>query len=270
MSQIRSKTVLVTGGAMGIGRLFAERCLREEGAARVVLWDINEEALNAAAQELRAEGFKVDTHVVDVSSVERIERAAETVLRESGPIDILVNNAGIVVGKRFYEHTTREIDKTIDVNVRGVMHVARVFLPSFIERGSGHILNVASAAGYLPYPIMSVYAASKWAVLGWSESMRIELEQLPGNLRVTTIAPSYINTGMFDGVTAPLLTPILEPETIVKRMIRAVKADRLVVKAPFMVRFVPVFRAILPPRAFDFIVGRIFGVYKTMDTFHGH
>jgi short-subunit dehydrogenase len=269
MSQIRGRTILVTGGAMGIGRLFAEKCLREEGAARVVLWDVNEPALIGTAHELREAGYTVDTYVVDVSSIEQIERTAETVLRDVGPIDLLVNNAGIVVGKPFHEHSREEIEKTIAVNVRGVMHVARVFLPGMIERGRGHILNVASASGYLPNPNMSVYAASKWAVLGWSESMRIELEQLPGDLHVTTLAPSYIDTGMFDGVTAPLLTPILEPEWIVNRMIRAVKTNKLVVKAPLMVSFVPLFRAILPPRIFDVVVGRIFGVYKTMDTFRG-
>jgi short-subunit dehydrogenase len=269
MSQIHGRTVLITGGAMGIGRLFAQNCLREEGAARVVLWDVNGQALEDTAHELREAGHSVDTYVVDVSSIEQIERTAETVLCDVGPIDLLVNNAGIVVGKPFHEHSPQEIEKTIAVNVRGVMHVARVFLPSMIERGRGHILNVASAAGYLPNPNMSVYAASKWAVLGWSESMRIELEQLPGDLHVTTLTPSYINTGMFDGVTAPLLTPILEPERIVARMIRAVKTNKLVVKAPFMVRFVPLFRAILPPRLFDFFVGRTFGVYKTMDTFRG-
>jgi len=268
MSQIRGATVLVTGGAIGLGRLFAEKCL-DEGARRVVLWDINEQNLARTTEELRRMSHTVDSYIVDVASPDEIDRAASSVLDEMGPPDVLCNNAGIVVGRAFHEHVAGEIEKTIRINVLGVMHVARAFLPAMIRRGSGHIVNVASAAGYLPNPKMSVYAASKWAVLGWSESLRIELERMSGNLHVTTVTPSYINTGMFDGVKAPLLTPILEPERIVSQMIQGVKRDKILVRAPFMVRLLPILRGILPARAFDFIAGRLFGVYSGMDSFVG-
>jgi short-subunit dehydrogenase len=210
----------------------------------------------------------VDIDIVDVASPEAIDKAAAAVLEALGPPDILCNNAGIVVGKPFHEHARGEIEKTIRVNVLGVMHVARAFLPAMIRRGSGHIVNVASAAGYLPNPNMSVYVASKWAVLGWSESLRLELERT-NKVRVTTVTPSYINTGMFEGVTAPMLTPVLDPERLVGEMIRAVRTDRILLRAPFMVRLLPFLRGVLPTRTFDLVVGRVFGVYRSMDTFVG-
>jgi short-subunit dehydrogenase len=269
VSRIEGSTVLVTGGATGLGRLFAIACLRD-GAAGVILWDIDREALSRTAAELRAEGHLVHDRVVDVASEEQIAAAARADLAEVSAVDILFNNAGIVVGKPFAEHEPREIERTVRVNVLGVMHVARAFLPSMISRGSGHIVNMASAASYLPNPNMAVYVASKWAVMGWSESLRLELEALGRDLHVTSVAPSYVDTGMFEGAKAPLLTPILQPEDLVARILRAVKSDRIVLRAPALVHLLPMLRGILPLRFFDWFVGRVFGVYKTMDHFVGH
>jgi len=269
MSDFQGAFVLVTGGAAGLGRLFAERSLAE-GAARIALWDIDEQSLMRATEQLRAEGHAVEPRVVDVSVPAEIEQAASAMIDEMGPPDVLFNNAGVVVGKAFHQHSAAEIERTIRINTLGPMHVARAFLPAMIERGSGHFVNIASASSYLPNPNMSVYASSKWAVLGWSETLRLELEQLNPNLRVTTAAPGYIDTGMFHGVSAPLLTPIMKPERIVAKIMRAVKKNKIVVRAPFTIVFLPVLRGILPPRVFDVVVGRLFGAYRTMDTFVGH
>ena len=206
---------------------------------------------------------------VDVSDIADIESAAYTVLEDIGYVDILFNNAGIVVGSPFAEHSHEDIKKTVDINVSGVMHVALEFLPSMLQRRSGHIVNIASASSFLPNPKMSVYAASKWAVLGWSESLRLEMERDNTGVNVTTVTPSYINTGMFDGVKAPLLTPLLEPSEITKEVIQAIKSDKILLRAPFMVNLTPVLRGVLPTRLFDFIADK-FGVYNSMDTFHGH
>jgi all-trans-retinol dehydrogenase (NAD+) len=115
---------------------------------------------------------------------------------------------------------------------------------------------------------MSVYAGSKWAVIGWSESIRIEMERDKTGVRVTTVMPSYINTGMFDGVKAPLFTPILTPEFIVKKILQAVERNQPVVQEPFMTKTVPLLRSLLPSKAFDY-VANTFGVYKSMDDFKG-
>lgn len=268
MSRINNRTVLITGGAAGIGKLIAERCLRQR-AYKVILWDINEQKLLATQAEFKGRGHEVAVQVVDVANLEDIEAAAAACKKQWGMVDILFNNAGIVVGKRFEEHSHREIRKTIDINVSAPMHIALQFLPDMQDQGEGHIVNIASAAGLIPNPNMSVYAGSKWAVVGWSESLRLEQEEAKNGVVVSTILPSYINTGMFDGVTAPALTPIMEPEYIVDKIMKAVKEDDILVMEPFMTKAIPLLKGVLPTRAFDFIAGRLFGVYKTMSTFKG-
>ncbi|MDX5438086.1 MAG: SDR family oxidoreductase [Pontibacter sp.] len=263
-----NKTILVTGGASGIGRLMGLGCMRR-GASRLIIWDINSESLHQVAQELKAEGFQAETYVVDVARPEEVEQAAQQVMAAAGVPDVLFNNAGIVVGKPFAEHSYQDIERTLDINVLGAMAVARAFLPAMISRGSGHIVNIASAAGLLPNPRMSVYAASKWAVLGWSESLRLELEALRQYLHVTTVTPSYIDTGMFAGVKAPALTPILKPETITKDILNAVEQNKILLRRPLIVHLLPLLRGLLPTRLFDRVVGYGFDVYTSMDHFAG-
>lgn len=268
MTKITNRTVLITGGAAGIGRLLAQRCL-DEKAYQVILWDINEEKLEETRKELADQGHRVLTYAVDISNLEDITAAAEAVKAEVGMVDILFNNAGIVVGKAFAEHSHRDISKTIDINVSGVMHTAAEFITDMLKQQEGHIINIASAAGLIPNPNMSVYAGSKWAVLGWSESLRLEMERDNTGVHVTTVLPSYINTGMFDGVKAPMLTPIMSPEYIVDKIIEGVKNNEILLKEPFMVKTLPILRGLLPTRTFDYVAGKLFGVYKTMNSFVG-
>jgi short-subunit dehydrogenase len=138
-----------------------------------------------------------------------------------------------------------------------------------IKREFGRIINIASAAGLSPNPGMTVYVASKWAAVGWSDSLRIELEQDHENIKVLTVMPSYINTGMFDGVKAPLLIPVLDPEKISAKILNAVEKEKIYLREPFMVKLSPFIRGILPARVYDFIAGNLLKVYSSMDTFRG-
>lgn len=268
MTTIKGKTVLVTGGASGIGKLMGESCLAE-GARRLIIWDINKEAMLETVHEFRGKGHEVHAYQVDVSDVADIESAAYTVLEDIGFVDILFNNAGIVVGKEFAEHSHADIKRTVDINTSGVMHVALEFLPEMLHRKRGHIINIASASSFVPNPKMSVYAASKWAVLGWSESLRLEMERGNTGVKILTVTPSYINTGMFDGVKSPLLTPILQPNEITDQIMKAVKADDILLRSPMIVNITPLLRGVLPTRVFDF-VAEMFGVYDSMSKFKGH
>jgi all-trans-retinol dehydrogenase (NAD+) len=269
MSDFKGKKVLVTGAAMGLGRLISLRVL-ELGAELVVMWDYNAEAMDKTASELRERGYRVETQVVDVSSLDSIREAAALTLAQIGAVDILFNNAGVVKGGSFLEHSHQDLERTIRINTLGVMHVTRAFIDKMVEQGSGHVVNIASAAGLMPVPLQSAYSPSKWGCLAFSESLRIEMEDLKTGVRVTTICPSYIDTGMFKGVTAPLLTPILQPDDAVSRIIRGVQKNQLVVCMPWIVNLLPAFWGLLPRRAFDAIVGRFFGVYKSMNQFIGH
>lgn len=268
MTSFLDKTVLVTGGASGIGFLMGKKAL-ERGAKHLVIWDIDEDQLIFAATNLSKLGFSVSTNFVDVSNPDLVSKAATQVLEQHGPIDILFNNAGIVVGKAFHEHSHVDISQTLGINTMGLMFVANAFLPEMMLQNSGNIINITSAAGLTPNPGMAVYAASKWAAVGWSESLRLELKMSNSAVKILNVMPSYINTGMFDGVKTPLMMPLLNPDIIVDKIIRAVERDKSHLKAPFMVKTTMFFRGILPTGVYDFVAGKIFKVYESMDTFKG-
>jgi short-subunit dehydrogenase len=200
--------------------------------------------------------------------VEEIMKAATDIKQKFGGIDILFNNAGIIIGKEFHHHTHKEIDLTMRINADALMHVALEFIPGMIEKKKGHIINIASAAGLVTSPKMSVYVASKHAVVGWSESLRLELEAITKNLHVTTVTPSYINTGMFEGVRSPVV-PILKPETAARKIIAGVKKNKIFIRMPGIVYLVPFVKGILPQRWLDVVVGKWFGFHKSMDAFKG-
>lgn len=269
MYSVAGKTMLVTGGSRGMGKLFCEHGISE--GARIIIWATNEQAMQKTAAELTRRGGEVSTYKVDVSDRNAIEQAAEQVLKKHGPVDILINNAGIVVGGYFWEHDNDQIEKTMRINSEAMMYICRAFLPGMLEKREGRIVNMASAAGLLSNPKMSVYCASKWAVNGWSDSLRLELEQQGyANICVTTVTPGYVDTGMFEGARAPLMTPILKPEALVQKVWDSMKKGKVVVRAPWTIYLVAMMKGMLPVRLFDFIFGRIFGVYKSMDEFKGH
>lgn len=268
MSSFKNKIVLTTGGARGIGLLMGKKSL-DRGAEKLIIWDVDEEALLESASRLARQGYSVSTYVVDVSDHQHVLKTAEKVLDEHGRVDILFNNAGIVSGKNFEDHSMESIKKTMDVNSLGMMFVARAFLSSMKEHENGYIINIASAAGLTPNPGMTVYAASKWAAVGWSESLHLELEKTGAPIKVLTVMPSYINTGMFAGVTAPFLMPLLDPDDITTKILDAVERDKTRLREPFMVKLTPFIRGILPAKIYDFVAGKLFGVYGSMDSFIG-
>ncbi|MFF5790509.1 SDR family oxidoreductase [Paeniglutamicibacter sp. NPDC012692] len=271
IESLAGSTILITGAAMGMGKMYA-RLAVEDRASSVILWDVNAELLEETARELEGRGSKIHTHVVDVSRLEDIERAAEATREEAGSPDILINNAGIVRGKYFWEHDQRsDIAATMNINALALMHITREFLPDMIEGGRpSRIVNVASAAGLLANPRMSIYSSSKWAVVGWSDSLRLELVQAGHkHVAVTTFCPSYIKTGMFEGARGPLLTPLLEPEAVTRRVWRAMKEGTPMLMMPWTVKLSTALRGVLPLAAWDMVAGRVFGVYKSMEHFTG-
>ena len=268
---LAGSTVLITGAAMGMGKLYAQLAVKDR-ASHVVLWDINAQELERTAEQLRGAGTQVHTMVVDVSRLESIEEAAAAVRAGAGSPDILINNAGVVRGKYFWEHDQRsDIAATMNINTLALMHITREFLPEMISRGrTSRIVNVASAAGLLANPKMSVYSSSKWAVVGWSDSLRLELVQAGHrHIKVTTFCPSYIKTGMFEGARGPLLTPLLEPGPVTERVWRAMKEGTPMLMMPWTVKLSTALRGVLPIAAWDVVAGRVFGVYKSMEHFTG-
>ncbi len=272
LKDVSGRHVLVTGAAMGMGRLFAERALAED-AASVVLWDVDAERLAKTAAELGASGARVRADVVDVSDRAGVAAAAEAVLDDVGTVDVLVNNAGVVRGNHYFWETDTERDMafTMNINAIGPMTVARAFLPAMIDsQRPARLVNLASAAGLTANPRMAAYAASKWAVVGWSESVRLELEQAGyDHVKVTTVCPYYIKTGMFDGAQSAPLLPLLEPADVVDETWGAMLKGKAFVVMPKTVLLSEAVKGIVPIGVRDFIADRLLGVYHTMDDFHG-
>jgi short-subunit dehydrogenase len=278
MSAFKGKRVLITGGASGIGKLMGGMAL-DKGAAALVIWDIDQESIESVVRELgqksKAQGRagRVYGMRVDVSNQAMVADRYEQTKREVGEMDILINSAGIITSnKTFDQCTPDEINRTMMVNALAPMYVAQQVLPDMVARDSGHICNIGSAGGMISNPRMSIYAASKWATIGWSDSVRIELREMRSRVRVTTIAPYYITTGMFDGVRSKIF-PLLRPENVASRILRAIERDTafkmFMPWIPCPHHFIRLLQGILPIRVFDWLVGRVLGIYHTMDHFTG-
>lgn len=276
---IPGSTVLITGAARGMGELYARRAARE-GAARIALWDLDTERAEALAAELGSKAVRgrkappeVRAYTVDVSDREAVATAAARVRTDLGTPDVVINNAGIVRGALFWEHDAEhDIELTMRVNALAPMWIAREFLPEMIADRvrPKRILNIASAAGTLPNPRMSVYASSKWAMIGWSDSLRLELTRTDNaHVAVTTFCPSYISTGMFAGARGPLLTPIMRPEQAVSAAWSGMLKGTPMVLRPWTVKLAMAVRGVLPTRVWDVAADRIFKVYSSMDRFTG-
>lgn len=265
--KFENANVLITGGASGIGKIMGRMAL-EKGARTFIIWDINITAIENVKKELAPYG-RVKGYVVDVSDNEIVTLAYKKTVADCGDIDIVINCAGIITSnKTFDQMTSDEILRTMNINTIAPMFVARAVLPDMLRRNRGHICTIASAGGMLSNPKMSVYAASKWGVIGWSDSVRIELQDSRSDVHITTVAPYYINTGMFDGVKSRII-PILKPEYVARRVIKGIERNRTFCGIPFGFHFIRFWQAILPTRVFDWLFGELFGIYHTMDDFTG-
>jgi short-subunit dehydrogenase len=266
MTKIKGRTLLITGGASGIGRIMGRMAL-QRGAKKVVVWDINEDNIAATESELNSYG-EVKGYKVDVANTEMVKQMFALTTKECGDVDILINSAGIITGnKTFAEQSQQDIDRTMAINATAPMTVALQALPPMLKRNVGHICNIASAAGFIANPRMSIYAASKWAVIGWSDSLRVELQESKSNVHVTTIAPYYISTGMFDGVRSRII-PILKPEWVAKKILNAIEKNKKISSWPLGYHLIRTLQALLPLRALDQLC-KVLGIYNALDHFKG-
>ncbi|HLX87026.1 MAG TPA: SDR family oxidoreductase [Acidimicrobiales bacterium] len=187
-------TAIVTGAASGIGRALATALV--ERGAHVVLADIDDVGVKAAAEELAGRGGKVTPVVLDVTDAAAFAALVAQAADESGRVDLLFNNAGIGVGGPVRDMTTAHFDRVIDVNLRGVVHGVMAAYPRMCDQGSGHIVNTASLAGLISSPMLTPYGAAKHAVVGLSTSLRAEAAA--HGVRVSVICPGVIDTPLLD------------------------------------------------------------------------
>lgn len=267
MTDFNKKNVLITGAALGIGRLVAMRIARNGG--RLILWDVNAAALDAVTAEIAAAGGTAAAYVCNLADRQAIQDVAARVQNEQGMVDVLINNAGVVAGKRLLEASDAEIERTFAVNTLAHFWTVRAFLPAMLAKGSGHIVTIASAAGIAGGPRIVDYASSKFAAFGFDEALRLELKRGGAKVRTTVVCPFYISTGMFEGARTrfPLLLPILKPDYVAARIVAAIEQDKARLILPWFVRTVYPLR-LLPVAWFDALMN-YFGITKSMDDFVG-
>ncbi|MFJ9371678.1 SDR family NAD(P)-dependent oxidoreductase [Nocardia sp. NPDC101769] len=189
---LTGRVVVITGAGSGIGRELALQCA--DRGASLAICDRNRASLHDTATTARAAGSQVFDATVDVCDAEQMTRFANDVTEQLAAPDLVINNAGIAVIGGILDTTLDDWNRLVGVNLMGVVHGVAAFAPAMVERGSGHLVNVSSAAGMLANPQLGAYSTTKFAIFGMTEALRMELA--PHGIAVTTICPGVINTAI--------------------------------------------------------------------------
>jgi len=232
---MRNKKVLITGAAGGIGYCTAQEFA--QAGAYLILVDINKAALDKARGQLQSAGALVDAHVIDITNKDEVDQLRDKILARHGSLDVLINNAGRGYHAELKDTSIETWQHLIDINFYGGLYHIYAFLPSMIEQGSGHIVNISSGQAFFRMPTWGAYAAVKLMVGAVSELLHYELRKY--DIDVTTVYPYMVNTGFYDGVKTneTLMSKMsmellpyysLSPETVGKKIFNAVKNKKQV------------------------------------------
>ena len=225
MQELKGKIALITGGSRGIGKAIA-LALAEEGV-NVAITGRNEEKLKAVVQEIEQKGVKSVYAVFDITSKTEVYGALEKLQKDFGKIDVLVNNAGIAAFGGILEMEDEKWEEIVKTNLFGAYYVIKAVVPSMVERKTGDIINISSTAGLKGNAMTSAYSASKFGLIGMSESMMLELRKQ--NIRVTTLMPSTIASDMSKEVlkiTDGNPEKVLQPEDFAELVVDLLKLNK--------------------------------------------
>ena len=265
---VKDELVLITGGGSGLGRELAIRFAKL--GAHIVVWDINKSGLDETVKLINKANpaVKAKSYVCDITDRKAVYELAEQMNRELGPVTILINNAGVVNGKTLMELDDEKIIQTFMVNVISHFWITKAFLPDMIKKNSGHLVSIASVAGQVGTVQLSDYCASKFACVGFEESLRMELrmQNLDG-IKSTLVAPYFMNTGMFSGFKSPIL-PALEPEFVAEEIMAAILTNSEQVVVPKICYTLNTFKSLIPTNSF-YKLYEILGGYHLMEDFRG-
>ncbi len=267
MRHLEGKVAVVTGAGHGIGRETA-LALANKGC-HLAICDVNEDALEALRGEMEAEGVTVTSHHVDVSDQTQMRQFTSDVVDAHGEVNILVNNAGVTVYASFEEHSIEDIEWIFSVNLWGVIYGCKFFLPHLKAAGEGHIVNLSSVFGIIAPPLQTSYVATKFAVRGFSESLRAELAG--DNIGVTSVHPGAIQTNIVRN--ARLITDTHKelrdstqrlfdrlgttPDVVAARVVKAIEYNSPRVLITKEARMADALKRLMPATA-DGIVARVF------------
>ncbi len=235
--KFKDQIIAITGASSGIGKQTAVD-FSYNGAKTVILISRNIMKLNQVKKELNPH-CNVEIYTCDISKKKMVYEVGQNIMEKMGAIDILVNNAGIGIYGKVIDQTIEDIEKVTSTNYLGMIYFTKIFLPSMINNKRGHIVNVASLAASFGIPCMAAYCGSKFAMLGFSESLSYELKNT--NVGVTVVSPIAVKTNFFDnesfkGKMPHKLGYVLEPKIVSKAILRAAYSKRLEIVVPFFVR----------------------------------
>ena len=197
MKDFKDRVAVVTGGASGLGRAMALRFARE--GMKIVLADVQADALKRTETEFQQAGIPVLAVLTDVSKGKDVDALADKAFKTFGGVHLLCNNAGVAPGGKVWEHTEKDWQWTLGVNVWGVIHGIRAFVPRMIGQNVDcHVVNTASVAGLLSLPGMSVYCVSKHSVVTLTECLHHDLNESGARVKASVLCPAYVPTGISD------------------------------------------------------------------------
>jgi NAD(P)-dependent dehydrogenase (short-subunit alcohol dehydrogenase family) len=265
MKELRDRVAVVTGAGSGIGRALAERFAAE--GMRVVVADVDEARARETEALLAARGAQALAVQVDVRQPAAVEALAARTLEAFGAVHVLCNNAGIAgLARPTWEQSLEEWAQVVDVNLWGVIHGIRTFVPIMLRQGTeGHVVNTASMAGLMSLPLIAPYHATKFAVVTVSESLHMELGMTGAPVRVSVLCPGFVRTNIGqDSLTSPrseaeaamheafrrLIAEGLDPAVVADRVVEAIRAER------FWVFSHPELVAAVEQRAASIVAGR--------------
>jgi len=264
---VEGEIVLITGGGSGIGRLMALK-LAKLGAV-IVTWDVNTKGNEETVSMIQKIGGTAFAYTVDITNRQKIYAAAEEVKQDVGTVSILINNAGIVSGSALLNTPDEKIIRTFDVNVLAHFWTIKSFMPDMILNKKGHIVNVASLAGYSGSHKLVDYCSSKFAAVGIDDALKVELK-VQGHddyIKTTVVSPYYISTGMFAGVQSKII-PILEPDFVAESAVRGIITNKPQVIVPWWCAFLVTLKTMVPHKGF-LTLSKVFGMNCSMDDFQG-
>ncbi|XP_061731619.1 retinol dehydrogenase 10-A [Nerophis ophidion] len=267
---IEGELVLITGSGGGLGRLFAKEFSKR--GAEVVLWDIDATSNERTAELVRGMGGDVHTYTVDVTKREDVYRHADLVRKDLGrDVTVLINNAGVVAGHNVLDCPDELIERTLRVNCHALFWTVKAFLPQMKAQNHGHVVTIASVLGLFSTACVEDYCASKFAAVGFHESLAHELlaEELEG-VKTTLVCPYIVDTGMFEGCKireeVELILPPLEPQYCVEQAMNAILIDQPLVCIPRLTYLPFLCRALLPWES-NVVTYRFMGSDKCMYPF---
>ncbi|MEV6136020.1 SDR family oxidoreductase [Nocardia sp. NPDC051990] len=246
---LTGRVVAITGGARGIGRATAEAFLA--AGAAVAIGDIDVELVAETAAELGADpDAKVVGLPLDVTDRASFAAFLDTVDSELGPLDVLVNNAGIMPTGLFVDEDEAMTDRIIDINLNGVIHGSRLAVKRFKDRGSGHLINIASLAGTQGFPGLATYCATKHAVVGFTSALHWEMKE--HGVHVGAVLPGIVRTELSAGTNMPAwISPLttVDPEEVAQTIVKLVQQDKPLVTVPRRLAAIIKSAQLLPYRA---------------------